>query len=275
MKYLSQLVVFPILILAFGSCEKEENKIYYEGGTPPVLTASATDISLEPGQESNLALALTWTNPNYQFTTGTSSHDVTYTLEIDTAGANFNSSKKYTSVIAKEMSKSYTVAELNGILGNDMLLQLNPRRDYAMELRIISSIGSGAKLISNVVSFTTKPFAPPPKVELPSTGQLFLVGDASPGGWANPVPTPSQEFTKVSDTFYELTINLTGGKSLLFLPLNGDWGDKYGWDGSNNANKPDGDVLKRGGGDIKTPAADGTYKISVNFQLGVFSIVKQ
>ena len=275
MKYLSQLVVFSILLLAFGSCEKEENKIYYEGGTPPVLTASATDISLEPGQESNLALALTWTNPNYQFTTGTSSHDVTYTLEIDTAGANFNSSKKYTSVIAKEMSESYTVAELNGILGNDMLLQLNPRRDYAMELRIISSIGSGAKLISNVVSFTTKPFAPPPKVELPSTGQLFLVGDASPGGWANPVPTPSQEFTKVSDTFYELTINLTGGKSLLFLPLNGDWGDKYGWDGSNNANKPDGDVLKRGGGDIKTPAADGTYKISVNFQLGVFSIVKQ
>jgi hypothetical protein len=275
MKYISPLLFFSILLVTFSSCEKEENKIYYEAGTPPVLTASATDISLEPGQESNLALALTWTNPNYQFTTGTSSHDVTYTLEIDTAGANFGSSKKYTSVIAKEMSKSYTVAELNGILGNDMLLQLNPRRDYIMELRIISSIGSGAKLISNVVSFTTKPFAPPPKVELPSTGQLFLVGDASPGGWANPVPTPSQEFTKVSDTFYELTITLTGGKSLLFLPLNGDWGDKYGWDGSNNANKPDGDILKRGGGDIKTPAADGTYKISVNFQLGVFSIVKQ
>jgi hypothetical protein len=275
MKYISPLLFFSILLLAVSSCEKEENKIYYEAGTPPVVTASATDISLEPGQEDNLALALSWTNPNYQFTTGPSSHDVTYTLEIDTAGANFSSSKKYTSVIAKEMSKSYTVAELNGILGNDMLLQLNPRRDYAMELRIISSIGSGAKLISNVVAFTTKPFAPPPKVELPTTGKLYLVGDASPGGWSNPVPVPSQEFTQISNTLYELTIALTGDKSLLFLPLNGDWGDKYGWAGANNANNPNGDNLRRGGGDIKVPAASGTYKITVNFQLGTFGIVKQ
>jgi hypothetical protein len=82
-------------------------------------------------------------------------------------------------------------------------------------------------------------------------------------------------FTKISKTVYEITINLNGGKSLLFLPVNGDWSDKYGWDGSNNLNNPDGDKLARGGGDIKVPAATGTYKITVNFQLGEFSIVKQ
>ena len=275
MKYISPLLFFSILLLTLNSCEKEENKIYYENGTAPVLSASATDISLEPGQESNTALVLNWTNPAYQFTTGISSHDVTYTLEMDTAGANFGSSKKYTSVIAKELSKSYTVGELNGILGNDMLLQLDPRRNYTMELRVTSGIGAAAKLVSNVVSFTTKPFAPPPKVDLPTTGKLYLVGDASPGGWANPVPVPSQEFTKVSNTLYEITVDLAGGKSLLFLPLNGNWDDKYGWAGSNNSNNPDGDALRRGGGDIKVPDATGSYKISVNFQLGFFSIVKQ
>lgn len=275
MKLIFKLLFFSFLLYAIGSCKKDENKIFYEEGIAPVLSASSANVTLEPGLESNTALALNWTNPNYKFTTGLSSQDVTYTLEMDTLGANFSSSKKYTTVIAKELAKSYTVGELNAILGNDMTLQLDPRRNYSLELRVVSSIGAAVKLVSNVVTIIVKPFAPPPKVALPSSGKLFLVGDASPGGWNNPVPTPSQEFTKVSNTLYELTITLNGGKSMLFLPVNGDWGDKYGWDGSNNTNNADGDKLARGGGDIKIPAANGVYKITVNFQLGVFSVVKQ
>ncbi len=274
MKYIFQLMFSSVLLL-LASCKKDENKIFLEEETAPVLTASVNNLTLEPGLENNTALVLSWTNPNYKFTTGVSSHDVVYTLELDTAGANFNSSRKITTVVAKDLEKRYTVAEINGILGNDMLLQLDPRRDYNLEFRVTASIGSAAKITSNVVALTARPFSPPPKVELPSTGQLFLVGDASPGGWNNPVPIPDQEFTKVSNTLYELTISLSGGKSLLFLPVNGDWGDKYGWEGANNSNNPDGDKLQRGGGDIKVPADDGTYKITVNFQLGTFSIVKQ
>lgn len=268
-------MLLPVALLAITSCEKKENQIFFESATPPQLTASTANVVLEPGLENNTALVLNWTNPDYQFTTGVSSHDVVYTLEMDTLGGNFNSSKKVTTVIARELSKTYTVSEINGILGNDMLLQLDPRRNYTLELRVTASIGSSVKTTSNVITITAKPFAPPPKVDLPSTGRLFLVGDASPGGWNNPVPVPSQEFTKVSNTLYELTINLSGGKSLLFLPVNGDWGDKYGWDGSNNGNNPGGDNLKRGGGDIKVPADNGMYKITVNFQLGLFTVVKQ
>ena len=270
-----RLLVFLVATVTISSCEKKENEIYFEGGTAPVLTVSTANVNLEPGLESNTALVLNWTNPDYKFTTGVSSHDVLYTLEMDTLGASFNSTKKITTVIAKDLSKTYTVNELNGILGNDMLLELNPRRNYTLELRVTASIGSSSKITSNTVTITTKPFEPPPKVDLPSTGHLYLVGDATPGAWDNPVPVPSQEFTKVSKTIYEITVNLNGGKSMLFLPLNGDWGDKYGWDGSNNANNPGGDKLKRGGGDIKTPADNGTYKITVNFQLGTFNVVKQ
>lgn len=275
MNKIFQVLLLPLAWIAFNSCEKKENQIFYENSTPPVLTATTSAVTLEPGLENNVALVLNWTNPNYEFTTGVSSHDVLYTLEMDTMGANFNSNKKVTTVIAKELSKSYTVAELNGILGNDMLLQLNPRRSYTLELRVTASIGAVAKVTSNTITFTARPFSPPPKVELPSTGDLFLVGDATPGGWDNPVPVPGQQFAKVSNTLYEITINLNGGKSLLFLPVNGDWGDKYGWTGSNNENNPSGDNLKRGGGDIKVPDESGIYKITVNFQLGVFSIVKQ
>jgi len=271
---LSILLSFSLLLMMI-SCKKEENKIFYEGGNPPVLSASATTVSLESGQEANTALELNWTNPEYKFTTGISSQDVTYTLEIDTLGANFASSKKYTTVFSKSLSKTYTVGELNAVLGNDMQLQLSPRRNYTLQLRITSSIGSNLKLISNVVSFTTKPFAPPPKVNPPTTGKLYLVGDATAGGWNNPVPVPAQQFTQVSTTLYEITVPLIGGFQYLFLPLNGDWGHKFACAKTANQSADGGDFGYDFTDNFPGPAASGMYKISVDFQRGKYTVVKQ
>lgn len=273
-KFFQFLTYSAVALLAMPACNKEENKVYLEGGTAPVLSASTAAVSLTPGTESETGITFNWTNPDYVFTTGVSSQDVTYTIEMDTLGANFTSANKYVTTVAKALSLTYTKGELNSIMGNTMLVQTG--RQYTFEVRVSSALGSAeaAKLSSNIFKFTATPFTPPPKVALPTTGKLYLVGDGSPGGWDNPVPTPSQEFTKVSSTIYELTVTLNGGKSLLFLPLNGDWGDKYGWAGSNNNNNPDGDNLSRGGGDIRTPAASGNYKIRVDFQLGKFTITK-
>jgi hypothetical protein len=276
MKNIFRLVAFSVFVFGISSCKKTENKDYFEGGTEPVLSASTSSVTLEPGQEANTAIVVSWTNPDYKFTTGISSHDVIYTLEMDTLGANFNSSKKVSSVIAKDLTKTYTVGELNSILGNEMLLQLDPRRDYTMELRVISSIGSAAKLVSNVISFTAKPFAPPPKVPIPVTGRLFLVGSATAGDWNNPVPLPSQEFTKITSTLYEITIPLIGGKEYLFLPENGSWSTKYAV--KNNPAVPG---LNQGGDfgfnfndNFPGPEVSGNYKIQVNFQIGKFTVTK-
>jgi hypothetical protein len=280
MKNRFSILLTSFLLLAFISCKKQETKDYYEGGTAPALTASTSTVSLEPGSEANTAIVLNWTNPDYKFTTGPSSQNVTYSLELDTLGANFGSSKKYTEVISGDLSKSYTVGALNDILGNTMLLQLNPRRNYTLQARIISSIGGNVKIASNPISFTTKPFAPPPKVTPPSAGNLYLVGDATPGGWANPVPIPSQQFTKLSTTSYQITVPLTGGLHFLFLPVNGDWTNKYAvHDGGTQAHDG-GDFGYNGSNsyynaDIPGPDASGTYKITVDFQLGKYTIVKQ
>lgn len=278
MKNIFRLIAFSLLVAGISSCEKQETKDYYEGGTAPVLTGSATTVALEPGTETNTALVVNWTNPNYKFTSGISSLDVTYTLEMDTLGANFASSKKVSAVVSRDLSKSYTVGELNSILGNDMLLQLNPRRNYTMQMRVISTIGTGVPLTSNVITFTTKPFQPPPKVAPPTTDHLYIVGDATGGGWANPVPVPSQEFTRMSATLYQITVALSGGKHYLFLPLNGDWGNKYAV--KNSSQPVDGGDFGYNGSnstyntDIPGPTVDGTYKITVDFQLGKYSVVK-
>ncbi|MBC7849737.1 MAG: SusE domain-containing protein [Chitinophagaceae bacterium] len=277
-KYFKLLVYTVASLLMITGCDKDENRVFLEGGDAPVLTATKTAVSLTPGNEDQTAITFNWTNPEYELTTGVSSHDVKYTFELDTLGANFSSANKYVTTITKELSKSYTERELNSIMGNT--LQVKTGRQYTFEARISSSLGTAeaAKLTSEVFKFTATPFTPPPKVALPTTGKLYIIGNGTPGddatGWNNPVPVPSQEFTKISETVYEITIALNGGKSILFLPLNGDWGDKYAFDGAKNGNNPDGDILRRGGEDIKVPATSGTYKVRVDFQLGRFTITK-
>jgi starch-binding outer membrane protein SusE/F len=278
MKKIFQLLAFSVFVAGISSCEKTEKKDFYEGGTAPALTASAATVSLEPGQEANTALVLNWTNSDYKFTTGTSSQDVTYTVEMDTLGANFASSKKVSSVIAKDLTKSYTVGELNNILGNDMLLQLNPRRNYTLQVRVISSIGSSVKLTSNVISYTTKPFQPPPKVEPPTNSTLWIVGDAptGPPTWSNPVPAPydvSFRFTKLSNTLYELaSVPMSGAGGYKLIQEQGVWGTQYhmvtGTWNAGNFEKKDSDPQFPG------PPTAGNYKITVDFQLGKYTVIK-
>jgi hypothetical protein len=263
-------------LLVLTACDKKENKVMFGNANAPVLKASTTAVALVPGKEADNAITFNWTNPDYFFNTGISSHNVNYNLELGVEGANFGGANRYSTTVTSDLMRSFTVGSLNAILGNDMKL---PTGALArLEARVTATLTTNAlPQMSNTVKFTATPFAPPPKVALPSSGRLFLVGGATPGGWGNPVPA-NQEFAKVpntNNTKYEITVNLTGGGSILMLPVNGSWDDKYGWSGDNNQNVPSGDALRRGGGDIKVPADNARYKITVDFQLGNFTIVKQ
>lgn len=59
-----------LLALLFGACKKDENKVTFEGGTAPVLTASSNTINLAFANADNQAVKLSWTNPEYRFNTG-------------------------------------------------------------------------------------------------------------------------------------------------------------------------------------------------------------
>lgn len=275
MKKISKFLLLSGLIATIiASCKKDENRIYLEGGTAPVLTSSVTgNIPMSFVNQGNEALKLMWTNPAYKFTTGLSSQDVSYQIEIDTTGSNFTNPKRQTIGVSKEMSKSITQGELNDYLLNQ--LQLVPGMPHNIEIRVNSNLpNNNAVLSSNVLKFTVTPYAIPPKVAPPTTGKLYIVGSATNGDWNNPVPVPSQEFTKISNTVYEITLPLKGGGMYLLLPLNGDWGTKFGAIGGNGSNNPDGDDFRMGGGDLIAPAVTGSYKIQVDFQRGKFTVTK-
>ena len=267
-----------LLMAMMVSCKKQENKVFFEGGTNPVLTGSVTgSIPLSYANRDNPAITLTWTNPAYKFNTGTSSQNVSYLIEIDKGGTNFNSGSKQTVAISNDLSKTFTQGEFNDFMLNQLVLDTSATAN--IEIRIKASFTSGAAtVISNVLKYTIVPYAIPPKVPPPSTGNLYITGGATPASWqcgCGEAELLSQKFNKINNTLFVLpSITLTGGGSYLFIPKYGDWGAKYGGVGANNANNVDGDDFKPNGGDLLAPAATGNFKITVDFQRGKFTVTR-
>ena len=283
MKHIFQLLFSSILLLSIVSCKKAENKVFFEGGTPPALSADRSGtIALSFATQDQEAIKLSWTNPDYMFTTGISSHDVSYLIEIDTTGANFTNPSRKVISISGDLSLSISQSQLNDYLLNQLVLDVAVPHD--IEIRVTSSIGNTIPLYSNVLKFTgVTPYVIPPKVAPPPSGQLFITGDATDGGWMAGggvgVPVPAQQFTQVSPTLYTITVHLIGGKQYLFVPNNGDWGNKYACQDTNSQPADGGDFGYNGGNNtwnanFPAPAADGTYKITVDFQRGKYTVTQ-
>ncbi len=285
MKKISKIFIFSALILSgMSACKKEENRVIFQGGTAPVLTASIVDsIPLSYTSQDNDGIQLLWTNPNYQFNTGISSLDVNYNIEIDTAGSNFTSpnTTKNPISVGTNLSKDFTQSAFNDYLLNQ--LQLKPALSHNIEIRVIASlVGGEEQLLSNVLKFTVTPFAIPPKVTPPASGNLYIVGSAVAGGWNNPVTDPlTQKFmpTLGSTTDFQLTIPLIGDGEYKFISVNGLWDSDKQWSVKTEQASGDPSTLNYdlwpNGGNVRAPLQSGTYKIDVDFQRGKVTLIKQ
>ncbi|MDI3319536.1 SusE domain-containing protein [Pinibacter soli] len=106
---------------------------------------------------------------------------------------------------------------------------------------------------------------------------LYIIGDATAGGWNNPVPAATQQFTKIGLSTFQISIPLTsgGGKGYLLIPVNGSWDHKYAVDnGKNAAYKAGGPFTTDSGDNIPPPDESGTYKVTVSFVNNTYSVTK-
>jgi hypothetical protein len=268
MKYheLYKRLVFPAVLLAsaFIGCTKQTNT-NYANGTPPVLKSSVTAIAPKASDSLSNAVVFTWTNPKY----ATDSSTVKYVLQIDSSGRSF--SKAVSITLTGTRTDSLSAKQLNTIaLGFGFAYNVA----YKMDVRVVSSYANNNEQYnSNTLTLTVTPYVTPPKITPPASGALFLVGDATQGGWNNPVPVPTQQLEKIDSVTYGGVFNLIGGKQYLLLPVNGDWSHKY----SVADNTVPG--LSAGGSfgyDLSSnfpgPSASGWYKIIVSFQQGTFTV---
>ncbi|MCW3089114.1 MAG: SusF/SusE family outer membrane protein [Ferruginibacter sp.] len=123
-----------------------------------------------------------------------------------------------------------------------------------------------------VVNFQTNTYTVTPYNGVTIPDNLYIVGDATAGGWNNPVPVPSQKFTQTSNAVFELVIPLAGTGSYVFLPLNGNWDHKFG-----GTSATGGPILADGavpGSNTPGPTVAGNYKITVNFYTNTYTVVK-
>ena len=266
MRTILNLILLTTGITCFlAACDKAEPLPLYGSGTASVLSASSTNVAPTAADSNSTALTLSWTYPNH----ATDSANIKYTIEIDTTGKNF--AKPNTIIVQGKLSRAFIAKELNNIL---------LARGYAfnvpveMDVRVISSYANNNERISsNVIKIKMTPYKIPPKIALPTSLKLFIVGDATAGGWNNPVPVPSQELVRLDETTWGGVFQLIGGKQYLLLPVNGDWSHKFSV--ANNSLPG----LNAGGDfgfdlsdNFPGPTASGLYKIIVDFQQGKFSV---
>jgi starch-binding outer membrane protein SusE/F len=253
------------LTVFLAACDKVDDLPFYGEGTAATVTASSTTIAPAPADSNKVALTLRFTSPNY----ATDSANVKYTIEIDSTGKNF--SKPYVREVIGEDSLAFTAKELN-----NMLLA----RGYAfnvpvdMDVRLTTSYANNnERIVGNTIKVRMTPYKVPPKVPLPTTNRLFIVGDATAGGWNNPVPVPSQELTRIDETTWGGIFQLTGGKEYLLLPLNGNWDNKFSVANKSVAGlNAGGDFGFNLSDNFPGPATTGLYKIIVDFQTGKFTV---
>ncbi len=283
---MKKFILYVLFLAGAGSmlltsCKKDYAKVYFNGGATPVLTSTASDsIPLPLSDTTGNAVTFSWTNPNYQYSDGGSSMNVTYYLQVDTA-SNFASPILQTIAISSSLSQTFTVSSLNALLSNQMLLATGVSHTIVVRIEsFISAYTSGSAPVgtqySSSLSFSVTPYAIPPAVAPPASGKLYITGSATPDGWmagGNPASVAGQEFTQVSATLYTITLPLTGGQQFLAVPVAGDWTNKYATSASSPATTG-GAFGYNAHNNFNGPLVSGTYTVTFNFQTGNYTITQ-
>lgn len=262
MKLFNQLCLsMLLLVFAFTACEKAPDLPVYGNGVASVLTAASTTVAPSPADSNKYSLILNWTDPKHAQSPGL----YKFVIEIDSSGRNF--SKAYTRTVTGKLTDSIVAKEFNAIM---LAWGFEFNKAYDVDVRVTSSYGNNnERIASNILRIRATPYKIPPKVALPVTGKLFIVGGATQGGWNNPVPVPSQELARIDETTFGGVFLLTAGEKYLLLPENGSWG-KYGADVAANDNLSG--TFKAEGADISAPASSGYYKMTIDFQKGMYNL---
>jgi starch-binding outer membrane protein SusE/F len=268
MKFLNKIGLLAVAILMMVSaCEKVPDLPFHNEGIEPVLSSSATTLAPIAADSNKTVLTLDWTSPLY----ATDSATFKFIVQIDSAGRNF--SKATSKEVIGDRQLSLTAKELNTIMLN---YGFEFNKPYDLNMRVISSYSNNnERRLSNTVTLKATPYKIPPKVALPTTGKLYLVGDATQGGWNNPVPVPTQELTRIDETTFGGIFNLIGGKQYLVLPLNGNWDNKFSVaSGSVPGLSAGGNFGFNLSDNFPGPAASGWYKLIMDFQTGKFTVTE-
>lgn len=174
-----------------------------KGHTELTLTAGATEIVLDEQVHADDALELTWTTgTNY----GTGNR-ISYTLELAEAGTSFAAPYVALEGVTQQYTWTPTVEDLNNVLRENF--GATGEQTFTLEARVTASVAEITEVQTAEVTFSVTSYEP-------VTETLYLIGDATPGGWDNSAAT---EMTRSDNGIFTWSGTMTAGEFKFILTL--------------------------------------------------------
>lgn len=173
MKTIYNLMLIVLSILMLGSCKKDEMELD-KGSTPLKLEISEDTVVLSQFVEDKEAVKFSWGAGSNQGTGAA----ISYLFEMDLKDNNFAGGIKKNIGKTDSHFISCTNKELNDSLKTVWNIPVDDEETYTFEARVTAVVSdpSVETQISNVVVFDVQPYKY-------RTMRLYLIGDATPGGW--------------------------------------------------------------------------------------------
>lgn len=163
--FIYKTLLLLAVVLVFGACSEDENLTIIDPSATIELVASKTSVELSKDLIGQNALTLSWTAPDYNF----SSENPTYEVYFATS-----ETEATIATTTNLFTKTYTVEELNEVL-LDAAFEAEVEIDLI--ITIVSNVGA-LKTTSEELIITVTPYSA--EVYYP---ELYLVGDATAAGW--------------------------------------------------------------------------------------------
>ena len=241
---LHYIAPFFLAAAALTACVDDDYMETDKGHNELALSANRTEIVLDEQQHADNALELTWTTgTNY----GTGNR-IAYTLELAQAGTDFAAPHAVVQDAVQQYAWTATVEDLNNLLRDH--LGATGSQTLTLEARVTASVAGQERTQVAQTAFSVTPYEP-------LTTTLYLIGDATPGGWDNNAAT---EMTRTDNGRFTWTGALQAG-SFKFILARGTFSPCY------NNGREDGTLYYSADGtpDVNFSVSEaGTYRVDVN-----------
>lgn len=178
-------------IFALGSCKDDDMELD-KGSSPLQLEVSGEEIVLDQFAEDKEAVKFSWGAGSNQGTGAA----ISYTFEMDLKDNNFAGGLKIDLGKTASHFISYTNKELNDSLKKIWSIPVDDEQPYTFEARVTADVAdpSVETQVSNVATFSVTPYKH-------RILRLYLIGDATSGGWAIERATPMTMDSENKDVF--------------------------------------------------------------------------
>lgn len=219
-KNIYNLLLVLLGFIGFISCSDDEKELD-KGHDVLSLQVNKEHVVLNQRLPSADAITFNWTTGSNQGS-GTA---ISYIFQMDIKGNDF-AQGIYEEMGKRVYTRVYTHESFNNALLEDLLLE--PGQTVELEARIIARVADEkvSEQISQTVSFTVTSY-------IPVSPTLYLIGDATPGGWSADNATRMNTVSGQAGSFI-WTGTLTPGV-FKFITTLGSFMPSYNKDGDNMA----------------------------------------